>query len=169
MAIEFITNLSNSTLVRQNQNHSNRFTEETNIKIETAKLNQDQLAKVPEKISSESSEASILRFQENIPITNTLKAIEIFNETRKATSVSSDSLEEAKKVSDTELEDVEENSVGNKYEAIGKGFYVVSGKASSPQWKLLQPANEDVIKDKLKEFYNSSSKKGNGSLVNLTF
>lgn len=169
MAIEFNTNLSNSTLVRQSQNHSNRFYEETNRKVEAAKLNQDQLAKVPEKISSEPNDSFTLRFQENIPITNTLKTIKIFNETKKPNSVSSNSLEDVKNVSEAEIEEAEENSVESKFETVGKGFYVVSGKVSSSKGKLLQPANADIVREKLKEFYNSSSKKENGSLVNLTF
>ncbi|KAF0151595.1 MAG: hypothetical protein FD143_1728 [Ignavibacteria bacterium] len=166
MAIEFINNLSNPIFVKQNQNHSNRFQDEVNRKAGDAKISQEQLLKASEKINNEPSNTSSYRFQEMMPVTNTLKTIRVFNEVKKPNSVSSSSLAKTREASETEHEEI---STEPKTELIGKGFYVVSGNAFSQKGKLLQPANEDVIREQLKEFYISETKRKSGNLVNLTF
>jgi len=169
MSIEFISYISNSTLVRQNHNHLNRFADEVNRNIETNKLSQDQLAKASEQISRNTSHISTLRFQENMPVTNALKTTKIFNEAKKPDTVSKGSFEDVKEVSESEKNDDFDTKMESSAEAIGKGFYINGSNYTNTNTKLLSPSNEDFIRNKLYDFYNSTKMKNNGKLVNLTF
>ncbi|MEW6652999.1 MAG: hypothetical protein AB1394_05955, partial [Bacteroidota bacterium] len=165
MAVEFVYNLLSQAMVNQNHSNSNRFQEEVNRKAGDTKFNQEQLLKASEKINSEPGSTSSYRFQESLPVTNTLKTIRIFNETKKPSFVTLDSLQKLKELPEAKIEELDES----KTVLIGKGFYVVSGNISFPKWKLLPSVDEDAIRNKLSEVYNQTSKKKNGNLVNLTF
>lgn len=169
MAIEFISSLSGSTLVKQNQNQWNHFSGEAFEKLEAEKQNHEQLHKVTEKISSEPSLSSVLRFHENIPLTSTLRTIRIYNETKKPNSIVENTLIDVNNGSGTNIEDSEESSAENRSEEIGKGYYVVTKPFLLIKEKLLPISKEEIIRNRLKEIYNSTNKKDKGGLVNLTF
>lgn len=166
MAIEFITNLASSTLVRLNPIQNNRFDEELIRKTDATRINANGFEKVTEKIGGDSNNTSTFRFQENIPITNALKTIKIFNEPKKPFSVTSD---QSKDINEKVESEVDENSNTLNPDKIGNGFYINIGSNSLSNKKSLPPHAEEIIREKLKEVYNLSHKKKNGSLINLTF
>lgn len=166
MAIEFITNLSGSTVVSRNPNQTNRFDEEFNKKNDVLRINANELEKVTEKINCDQNNTSILRFQQNIPITNALKTIKIFNEHKKPSNITSNSSTKSNEIAESE---VDENSSFVNPEILGKGFYINTGNNSYSIRKSLPPPTEEIIREKLKKAYNPFHKKQNGSLINLTF
>lgn len=119
---------------------------------------------VSEKIDdSKFLQLTYVRYQTNTPVAKLLTTAKVFNET-----------ELVKKTSDTKtvsrnIDDVDEYDEKGKDEESGSGFYIVTNQSVVSSYKLLPKSKADLLKENLANAYNSTVRKENGRLVNLTF
>jgi len=104
-----------------------------------------------------------VRFHINTPVAKLLTTVKAFNETELVKKTS-----DAKTVS-RNIDDVDEYDEKEKGEESGSGFYIVTNQNVVSSSKLLPKSRADLLRENLANAYNSTVRKENGRLVNLTF
>ncbi|MFA7419029.1 MAG: hypothetical protein WCZ90_05015 [Melioribacteraceae bacterium] len=104
-----------------------------------------------------------VRYHINTPVAKLLTTAKVFNETELVKKTS-----DAKTVS-RNIDDVDEYDEKEKDEESGSGFYIVTNQNVVSSSKLLPKSKTDLLRENLTNAYNSTVRKENGRLVNLTF
>lgn len=104
-----------------------------------------------------------VRYQINTPVAKLLTTAKVFNET-----------ELVKKTSDAKTasrnnDEVDELDAKEKDEESGSGFYIVTNQNVVNSSRFLPKSRADLLRENLANAYNSTVRKENGRLVNLTF
>jgi len=104
-----------------------------------------------------------VRFQISTPVSKLLNTVKVFNETELVKKTDDYKTNNHKEV------EVDESEVTETHEESGSGFYIVANQTSVNRRKLLPKSQSDLLREQISIAYNSTVRKENGTLVNLTF
>ncbi|MDP1814662.1 MAG: hypothetical protein Q8K92_09470 [Leadbetterella sp.] len=160
-----LTQFANTQLGAKRANITDNSRRETAEKVFSPNKHEEtKSVLVTEKLDDgKTLHSNDVRFQSNTPVAKLLNCVKAFNET-----------ELVKKTGDYKLNDHTEAEIDEPEETetnkeSGSGFYIVTNQTIVNSRKLLPKSQTDLLREQISLAYNSVARKGNGTLVNLTF
>ncbi|OGU68671.1 MAG: hypothetical protein A2499_08330 [Stygiobacter sp. RIFOXYC12_FULL_38_8] len=169
MSLELINNnvsqIANTQLAAKSANNADSNKRETTEKVfSPAKHGETKSVFVSEKLDDgKAFQPNDVRFHISTPVAKLLTTVKVFNETELVKKTDDFKISERKA---TEADESEETET---LEERGSEFYIVANQASVNRRKLLPKSQTDLLREQISLAYNSTVKKENGTLVNLTF
>jgi hypothetical protein len=160
-----LTQLTNPQLAAKRTNTAENAKRETVEKVFSPNKHEEiKSVLVTEKLDDgKTLHSNDVRFQSNTPVAKLLNSVKVFNETELVKKRDDYKTNDHKDVGFDESEEIE------KLNESGSGFYIVANQTSVNRRKLLPKSQTDLLREQISLAYNSTVRKENGTLVNLTF
>lgn len=169
MSLELINNnlsqIANTQFAAKRANIADSNKRETTEKVfSPVKHGETKSVFVSEKLDDgKAFQPNDVRFQSSTPVAKLLSTVKVFNETELVKKTDDFKINERKA---TETDESEETKT---HEESGSGFYIVTNQALVNRRKLLPKSQADLLREQISLAYDSTVRKENGTLINLTF